>query len=293
MWLNSGGGTCDLRQLYLQDISASSGPCKSFATSSDESTGTSTSAPVGWGGQPIADSGSHRIAYFGRNRNKTAQQRQRTVHNKTDLPSRDAGVQQPAPMLPAHARSAEDIMSVEALVQLIRRLNKADALPDRVFRALQHLDSRAVALLLKDLSRTGLDSRSFELFASLRNLPDRHLLRRLCDVYTYTAAISLCNSPQYADHAMELLADMRARGVERNVHTYTALMNVCIKCGKHAAALDIFHNMKAEGCTPNVVTFNTLIDVYGKLGQWERAVEVIKLMRAEVRRQWPLQQQPS
>jgi pentatricopeptide repeat domain-containing protein 1 len=167
-------------------------------------------------------------------------------------------------------------------VQFIKRLGRAEPLPERVFRALHHLDSRAVALLLKDLSKAALDGRSIELFDALRSLPERHLLRPLCDVYTYTATISLCIYQQNVERAMELLGEMRARGVERNVHTYTALMNVCIKCGKLTTALDIFHNMKTEGCTPNVVTYNTLIDVYGKLGQWDRAVNVLKLMRSEV-----------
>ncbi|KAI8474968.1 MAG: hypothetical protein J3K34DRAFT_465323 [Monoraphidium minutum] len=176
---------------------------------------------------------------------------------------------------------AQETLSVDEAVALVKRLPRAEALPDRLFRALQHLDSRAVALLLKDLSKAGLDERAIELFDWLRALPERHLMRALCDVYTYTAMISLCIYQQNVDRAMELLGEMRTRGVERNVHTYTALMNVCIKCGKMPAALEIFSNMRAERCTPNVVTYNTLIDVYGKLGQWDRALGVIKLMRSE------------
>lgn len=168
-------------------------------------------------------------------------------------------------------------------MQLVKQLHRSEPLPDKVFKALHHLDSRGVALLLKDLGRIGQDARSIELFDALRALPERNLLRSLCDVYTYTAMISLCIYQHNVETAMELLGEMRSRGIERNVHTYTALMNVCIKCGKLTAALDIFHNMKTEGCTPNVVTYNTLIDVHGKLGQWDRAVNVLKLMRTEVR----------
>jgi pentatricopeptide repeat domain-containing protein 1 len=173
-------------------------------------------------------------------------------------------------------------MSVEEIVQLLKKTGRSDPLPQRVLSSLHHLDSRTVALLLKDISKAGLDSRSIELFDWLRALPERHLLRHLCDVFTYTAMISLCIYQQNVDRAMELLEEMRQRGVERNVHTYTALMNVCIKCGKLPAALDIFAAMKGEGCTPNVVTYNTLIDVYGKLGQWDRAVSVLNMMRGEV-----------
>ncbi len=91
---------------------------------------------------------------------------------------------------------------------------------------------------------------------------------------------------QDVDRAMELVEDMRLRGIERNVHTYTALMNVCIKCGRLTLALDIFNSMKAVNCHANVVTYNTLVDVYGKLGQWERAVHVIDIMEHEVRPSW-------
>lgn len=287
MWSSSGGAGLDLRHLYLQDVDVVTNvPIRSPATaqSSDGSPGTSGSA-VGWGGQPLADSGAQRIAYFGRNRNKVTQQRHRPTlsSSRTELPGTVAGLQQPAPWASVPVRSPADVMSVEELVQFMKRLSKAEAIPERVLLALHHLDSRAVALLLKDLARAGHEARAFELFDCLRRLPDRHLLRHLCDVFTYTATISLCSSPQHVDTAMELFSEMRARGVERNVHTFTALMNVCIKCGKLPAALEVFHSMRAEGCTPNVVTFNTLIDVHGKLGQWDRAVEVISMMRAEVR----------
>jgi pentatricopeptide repeat protein len=180
-------------------------------------------------------------------------------------------------------RDPEDAMSVEEVVQLLKRLPKSEPVPERAQRALYHFDSRAVALLLKDLSKAGQDGRAIELFDWLRQLPDRHLLRALCDVYTYTAMISLCIYQQNIDRAMELMNEMRARNIERNVHTYTALMNVCIKCGKLTAALEMYAAMRAADCTPNVVTFNTLIDVYGKLGQWDKAVQVLRIMRSEVR----------
>lgn len=51
----------------------------------------------------------------------------------------------------------------------------------------------------------------------------------LCDVYTYTTLISQCGSHQQLRKALELVAEMRSRGIACNVHTYSALMNVCIK----------------------------------------------------------------
>ena len=65
-------------------------------------------------------------------------------------------------------------------------------IPEQALQALYQFDSRAAALLLKDLSKTGLGQRAKELFDWLRKLDDPHPLHALCDVYTYTAMISMC-----------------------------------------------------------------------------------------------------
>lgn len=71
--------------------------------------------------------------------------------------------------------------------------------------------------------------RASELFDWLRGLPEGHELGHLCDVYTYTTIISQCGSHQQLRKALELVAEMRGKGISCNVHTYSALMNVCIK----------------------------------------------------------------
>ncbi len=80
--------------------------------------------------------------------------------------------------------------------------------------------------------------REAELFDWLRGLAEGHELAHLCDVYTYTTLISQCGSHQQLRKALELVAEMRGRGISCNVHTYSALMNVCIKVGSptHPAA---------------------------------------------------------
>lgn len=59
------------------------------------------------------------------------------------------------------------------------------------------------------------------MFDFLRGLPAEHQLAQLCDVFTYTAMISLCVEQQELARALELVGEMRQRRVERNVHTYT------------------------------------------------------------------------
>jgi len=217
---------------------------------------------VGWGGAHLPQDygGNGRAApWFGRSRKQGSSNRQRGPGgagsgsgalgpssnrgggggpggNNTGSGSGHGGGGGGNPSQQQSPSTAPDALSVDEAVALVKRLPRDDPLPESLFRALPHLDSRAAALLLKDLSKSGADERAIELFDRLRALPDGAPLRALCDVYTYTAMISLCIYQQNVERAMELLGEMRARGVERNVHTYTALMNVCIKVGGRAAA---------------------------------------------------------
>jgi len=119
-------------------------------------------------------------------------------------------------------------------------LSPHDPVVPVVERGLQHLDSSALAALLKDLSKQGQIRRAVELFDWLRGLPPDHELHRLCDLYTYTTMISHCGSHQHLRRALELVAEMRSRGILCNVHTFSALMNVAIKSNELELALDIF-----------------------------------------------------
>ncbi len=142
--------------------------------------------------------------------------------------------------------------------------------------------SGALAALLKELAKSGHGKRAMEVFDWLRGLEDGHELICLCDVYTYTTMISQCGSHQQLRRALELVAEMRGRGIACNVHTYSALMNVCIKANELDLALDVYKQLLSDSCTPNLVTYNTLIDVYGKTGQWEEAVKVLDALEHQV-----------
>lgn len=181
-----------------------------------------------------------------------------------------------------HPNLAASGVRVEDVVERILALRAGEPVGPAASQALLSLDSRAVAALLKEVAKAGHVERAMELFDWLRGCAPGSELRGLCDVYTYTTDISLCSQQKDLRRALELVAELRGRGIQSNVHTFSALMNVCAKCGELELALDVFRQMKAEGCRPNVVTFNTLIDVYGKLGQWRKAVEVLDLVALEV-----------
>lgn len=63
--------------------------------------------------------------------------------------------------------------------------------------------------------------RVLQVFDFLRSLPPEHTLTPLCDVFTYTAMVSLCVDNQELSRAFELVSEMKQRQVECNVHTYT------------------------------------------------------------------------
>uniref|UniRef100_A0A383VDG4 PROP1-like PPR domain-containing protein n=1 Tax=Tetradesmus obliquus TaxID=3088 RepID=A0A383VDG4_TETOB len=172
-------------------------------------------------------------------------------------------------------------MSVEELVKLCSSLPGGASAVAAVAPALSYLDSRAMAAFMKELAKTQHLSRAMEIFDWLKSLPADHELYGLCDVYTFTTAISMMGPSQQLRRALELVGEMRARGLSCNVHTYSALMNVCIKCDACDLALDVFKQMHEDRIRPNVVTYNTLVDVYGKTGQWEKAVRVLDDMRDE------------
>lgn len=52
----------------------------------------------------------------------------------------------------------------------------------------------------------------------------------MCGACRYTTCIAQCGQVQHLRRAMELVAEMRSRGISANVHTYSALMNgaVCV-----------------------------------------------------------------
>lgn len=155
---------------------------------------------------------------------------------------------------------------IAAIIGSVRQMSPGSSVWEVAAAAgLGQLDSRSAAVLMKQLASQNLNKQAWELFNWLRRLEESHPLKQLCDVYLYTAQISLCTNSSSLNTALELSREMQNRGIERNVHTFSALMNCCIKCGEHRLALDVYREMQLAGCQPNLVTFNTLIDLYGKV----------------------------
>lgn len=171
--------------------------------------------------------------------------------------------------------------SVESLLEVIANLPPHQDAAAVVGPGLQHLDSSALAALMKELGRAGLFKRSVEIFDFLRRQTSPEYTH-LLDIYTYTTSIAVCSASQQLQRALDLMAEMRSRGITCNVHTYSALMNVCIKCNEVGLVQQVYNQMLQEGCTPNLVTYNTLIDLYVKTGQWQEAIKLLDKLEEEV-----------
>ena len=197
--------------------------------------------------------------------------------------------------------------SVEDLIHIVLTLPPGEPAVPVIAAGLPYLDSSAFAAMLKELNKQGQQHRCNEIFDWLRGLPPSNELYRLCgacmmqpladdpnpphnpasfpsDVFTYTTMISQCGSQQYLRRGLELVAEMKGRGITLNVHTYSALMNICVKANELDLARDVFSQMRDEGYQPNLVTYNILIDVHVKKGSWQEAVNVLDSLEQEVGR---------
>mmetsp|Transcript_3237 Transcript_3237/g.8115 ORF Transcript_3237/g.8115 Transcript_3237/m.8115 type:complete len:1105 (+) Transcript_3237:237-3551(+) len=247
--------------------------------------GGSKAPAVGWGGQAIQDNRGQKHQGRGR-RGGHYQGAGRGGSNdwgNTGWPSTASFGSGGGSNSSSRSNSSYD--ERQAAEELLRMLQSSAGgsrsghapIPPAVFDSLELFNGRRLSFVLKELARTGAAGRAVQLFEALQRMGPP--LGQLCDTYTYTAMVSVCIHSHDVQHALRLLADMKARGVECSVHTYTALMNVCIKCGKGQLALDAYQAMMADGLQPNVITYNTLVDVYGKMGAWQQAVGVLQVMR--------------
>lgn len=100
--------------------------------------------------------------------------------------------------------------TVEEILQVVRHMPRAASVIDAVRDSLQYLDSRALAALLKELSKTGLRDMAFHIFNWLRE-PTQSMdpaYGGLLDVFTYTTMIVSVACPCTHDTAASA-ANMR------------------------------------------------------------------------------------
>lgn len=95
-------------------------------------------------------------------------------------------------------------------------------------------------------------------------------------VRAYTALLQGLSAAGRFGDCLEVLDDMRQRGVHPNVVTFTTLANGMVSRGRLDEARGVLERMRAEGVQPNAVTYNTLLRgcaEKGELGECFRVVE--------------------
>ena len=145
-------------------------------------------------------------------------------------------------------------------------------------------DTRALAALMKDLSKHGASLRAVLMFdmirAAARTDPEDPI-SGLADLYTYTTAISQCGTSHRLNKALEMFSEMKMRGITCNIHAYSALMGVCVKQNECNIAISIYKELEVEErVEPNLVTFNILIDAYNKLGMLQSSVDALEQIKS-------------
>jgi len=137
------------------------------------------------------------------------------------------------------------------------------------------------AALLKELASDNHAYRAWQMFDWVRALPAEHGLARLCDSEAYTTMIALCGPWQQLRRALQLIADMRAQGIECGVQAHTALLGSAVKCGESELAADVYGQLRAAGFVLTRQVFHAALEVFLKLGRWQDAVGVMDDMTAQ------------
>ena len=93
----------------------------------------------------------------------------------------------------------------------IKRLHPQDPAEDlhQLTDFLLWADSRAISSLLRGLHKQNATRRAVQIFDWMRAAQPGEWLYGLCDVFTYTAAISICVGQQELSRALELSQEMQ------------------------------------------------------------------------------------
>jgi len=98
------------------------------------------------------------------------------------------------------------------------------------------------------------------------------------DRIVYNALISACEKDSRCEKALQLFDDMQRKGIAPDVITYNTLISACRRGKAHEKALQLFMQMQSEGYTPDVITYSALISTYEASQQPEQAIDIFKMM---------------
>ena len=100
------------------------------------------------------------------------------------------------------------------------------------------------------------------------------------DVISYSAAISACEKAAQCERALEILDEMKRRGVAPNVFSYSAAISACEKGGRWERALALLAEMRTRGVAPDVIVYNSTISACATGARWDHALALLSEMEA-------------
>jgi pentatricopeptide repeat protein len=95
---------------------------------------------------------------------------------------------------------------------------------------------------------------------------------------TYNSVINACAKGDESQSALDLLDEMRSRGLVPNEITYNSVIDACAKCGESQRALGLLDEMRSRGLVPNEITYSSVIDACAKGGESRRALDLFDEM---------------
>ncbi|KAG5178131.1 hypothetical protein JKP88DRAFT_350398 [Tribonema minus] len=99
---------------------------------------------------------------------------------------------------------------------------------------------------------------------------------------TYRAAIAACGKGGQWQRVLDLLASMRSKGFAIAAQTFNSAVAACEKGGQHAHALALMQQMRAQGTEPDLFTYGSAINACSTGGHWKEALALLEEMRSTV-----------
>lgn len=168
-------------------------------------------------------------------------------------------------------------LSYEPLIFLLVKVNRCDA---ALLTAQEMLSSnifpehKALGALFEGLCKSGRSDAALDFV---------HEVGRLGQVdyheYAYSRFITAVWRTGRPGLGVELLNEMKSKGLKPDRHAYTVCIKVLCKSYRFGEARSLLNDMYRQNCEPDVMTYNSLINGLSNAGKIQDALSVLELMK--------------
>lgn len=167
-------------------------------------------------------------------------------------------------------------LSYEPLLFVLVKNNRCDA---ALLTAQEMLNSgifpehKALGALLEGLCKTGKSEAALKFVQEMGKLEHVGYFE-----FAYSRLITAVWRTGRPSMALELLSEMKNKGLTPDRHAYTVCIKHLCKSLKFDAARKLLNAMYEQNCAPDVMTYNALINGLSKAGKPEEGLSILKLM---------------